>query len=97
MNNSNLITIEWLSRPKDCFFQDGDNWCPGWAIAKVELPYARWKHTFYLVRDFSGIAYWRSGVKFRERNNNHSFFDRHPNLDWSKIERLPALLKLSQN
>ena len=85
------VNIEWLSKPKDCFFQDSESWYPGWAIAKVHLPYAQWTHIFYLVQDFSGIAYWKARVSFREESLRR--FDQYPNLDWTKIERLAPITK----
>lgn len=83
------VFIEWLDEIKDCYFKDGENWYPGWAIAKIYLPYANWTHISYLVRDFSGLAYWKPLVKFRE--DQPHLFDQHPNLDWEKIHHLDPL------
>lgn len=83
------VSIEWFDQIKDCFFTDGSNWHPGWALAKIDLPFAHWKHTLYLVRDFSGIAYWKLAVEFRE--SSPQLFNRHPNLDWHKIYHFDAL------
>jgi hypothetical protein len=45
--------IQWFKEPKDCFFYYGSNWCPGWALGKIELPIVP-QCFFYLIRDASG-------------------------------------------
>ena len=83
------VCIEWLDEIKDCYFKNGENWYPGWAVARITLPYTQWTHTFYLVRDFSGVAHWIPAIKFRDDLTH--LFDQHPNLDWRKIYHFDPL------
>lgn len=79
--------LTFSPEPEDCFFtlDCGTNWCPGWAIARLTLPFAVYSNVFCLVWDSTGTTHWVTGNKVKKRGDCHRFeFAYYQKFDWKK-------------
>lgn len=84
-------------KPIDCFFtlDWGCNWCPGWVIGEVILPFSAHSNRFCLVYDSSGGTHWTDANKVKYRGECHQFdYDYFKIFDWQKWRTFPKITEL---